>query len=84
MCDAGSIVSSSIGITGGATGTIAPEAAAQATTDTTVAVVACHLHGVPADVPALRERLPGVRIIEDCAQAWAQVSTADPSGRWVT
>ncbi len=34
------------------------------------AIVACHLHGVPADIPALRGVVgDSVPIIEDCAQA---------------
>jgi hypothetical protein len=49
--------------------TIAPSAAAAARTAKTKAVVACHLHGVPADVPALRDALPGVPVVEDCAHA---------------
>ena len=35
----------------------------------TRAVIACHLHGVCADVPAIRRLLPGVTVIEDVAQA---------------
>jgi hypothetical protein len=33
------------------------------------ALVATHLHGVMADIPALRQLLPQIPIIEDCAQA---------------
>lgn len=52
-----------------ATWTIDPEAAAARVTSRTRVAVACHLLGIPADVPALRSALPGVLVIEDCAQA---------------
>jgi len=50
--------------------TLDPAAAAAARTRETRAVLACHLHGVCADVPALRRLLPGVPVIEDAAQAF--------------
>jgi DegT/DnrJ/EryC1/StrS aminotransferase family len=49
--------------------TLDPAAAAAAGTPKTRAVIACHLHGVCADVPAIRRLLPGVTVIEDVAQA---------------
>jgi dTDP-4-amino-4,6-dideoxygalactose transaminase len=48
--------------------TIDPSAAAARRTARTLAVVATHLLGTPADVPALRAALPGVPVVEDCAQ----------------
>lgn len=53
-----------------ATLTLDPDAAAKARTGRTRAVIACHLHGVCADIPALRDLLPGVGIVEDAAQAF--------------
>jgi dTDP-4-amino-4,6-dideoxygalactose transaminase len=50
--------------------TLDPGAAAAARTRQTRAVVACHLHGICADVPAIRLLLPGVGILEDAAQAF--------------
>lgn len=50
--------------------TIDPAAAAQARTSRTRAAVACHLHGICADIPALRRRLPGIGICEDASQAF--------------
>jgi dTDP-4-amino-4,6-dideoxygalactose transaminase len=52
------------------TWTINPAAAARLRTARTRAVVACHLLGTPADVPGLRAALPGLPIVEDCAQAF--------------
>lgn len=49
--------------------TIDPRACLRAATPHTRAIVASHLHGVCADIPALRARLPHVPIIEDCAAA---------------
>jgi len=49
--------------------TLDPAAAVTARTPKTRAVIACHLHGVCADVPAIRRLLPGVTVIEDVAQA---------------
>jgi hypothetical protein len=53
-----------------ATLTIDPLAAAAAATSRTRAVIACHLHGVCADVPALRAAVPRAVVIEDAAQAF--------------
>lgn len=50
--------------------TMAPQAAALARTDQTHALIACHLHGICADIPALRESVPGIPIVEDVAQAF--------------
>jgi hypothetical protein len=50
--------------------TVDPAAAAKARTNRTRALIACHLHGICADVPALRAMLPGVGIVEDAAQAF--------------
>jgi dTDP-4-amino-4,6-dideoxygalactose transaminase len=50
--------------------TIDPRAAARARTSRTRAVVACHLHGICADIPALRHQLPGTGICEDASQAF--------------
>jgi dTDP-4-amino-4,6-dideoxygalactose transaminase len=50
--------------------TIDPGAAAQARTTRTRAVIACHLHGICADIPALRRQLPGIGICEDASQAF--------------
>jgi len=50
--------------------TIDPRAAAQARTSQTRAVVACHLHGICADIPALRRLLPGIGVCEDASQAF--------------
>lgn len=53
-----------------ATLTVSPAAVVAAVGPATRAVVACHLHGVAADVPALRRVLePSVMVIEDAAQA---------------
>jgi hypothetical protein len=49
--------------------TLAAAAAAAARSPKTRAVITCHLHGICADVPAIRRRLPGVAIVEDAAQA---------------
>jgi dTDP-4-amino-4,6-dideoxygalactose transaminase len=49
--------------------TLDPAAAVTARTPRTRALIACHLHGVCADVPAIRRLLPGVTVIEDVAQA---------------
>ncbi len=53
-----------------ATLTLDPAAASKARTTRTRAVIACHLHGICADIPALRWALPGVGILEDAAQAF--------------
>jgi dTDP-4-amino-4,6-dideoxygalactose transaminase len=52
-----------------ATLTIDPVASAGAITRRTKAVIACHLHGVVADVPALRAAVGDLPIVEDCAGA---------------
>jgi hypothetical protein len=53
-----------------ATMTLDPAFAARQMDAATDAIVVCHLHGVPADVPGLRAIVPAaVPIIEDCAQA---------------
>lgn len=51
--------------------TIDPEAAAQALTPRTRAIVAVHLYGQPADLSALAElcRRRDIALVEDCAQA---------------
>jgi dTDP-4-amino-4,6-dideoxygalactose transaminase len=50
---------------------IDPEHVAQLINDRTRAIIAVHLYGHPADVPALREVVDGrdIHIVEDCAQA---------------
>ena len=63
-----------------ATLTIDPRAAAAGRTRRTMAVVACHLHGVPADVPGLRRALPGLSVIEDCAHALGSTLDERPVG----
>ena len=50
--------------------TLEPTAAMTAQTTRTRAVIACHLHGVCADVPAIQRLLPDVRVIEDVAQGF--------------
>jgi dTDP-4-amino-4,6-dideoxygalactose transaminase len=60
--------------------TIDPVAAAKASGPRTRAVIACHLHGVCADVPALRDCLPGVGILEDAAQAFGSCLDGRPAG----
>lgn len=63
-----------------ATLTIDPAAAAELRTRRTRAVVATHLFGIPADVPALEVALPGLVIVEDCAQAFGSVLDGRPVG----
>jgi hypothetical protein len=63
-----------------ATLTLDPAAAAKARTRRTRAVIACHLHGICADIPALRELLPGVGIVEDAAQAFGCCLDGLPAG----
>jgi hypothetical protein len=60
--------------------TLDPVAAAKARTSRTRAIIACHLHGVCADVPALRALLPGVGIVEDAAQAFGCTLDGNPAG----
>jgi hypothetical protein len=50
--------------------TIDPRTAARARTARTRAAVACHLHGICADIPALRHHLPEIGICEDASQAF--------------
>lgn len=57
------------------TWTIDADAAYALRTDKARAVVACHLFGIPADLLALRQALPDLPLIEDCAQAFG--STLD-------
>jgi hypothetical protein len=52
-----------------ATMTIDPFAVQRHLADDVAAVVACHLHGVAADVPAIRDAVGDIPIVEDCAQA---------------
>ncbi|HEY8427775.1 MAG TPA: DegT/DnrJ/EryC1/StrS family aminotransferase, partial [Sandaracinaceae bacterium] len=52
------------------TGTIDPASAAAAVGPRTRAVLAVHLYGNLVDVDALRAALPGLFVIEDCAQAF--------------
>jgi hypothetical protein len=60
--------------------TLDPVAAAKARTSRTRAVIACHLHGICADIPALRTLLPGVAIVEDAAQAFGCTLDGYPAG----
>lgn len=60
--------------------TIDPAGAAAARTSRTSAVIACHLHGICADVPALRARLPGIPVLEDAAQAFGCALDGLPAG----
>jgi dTDP-4-amino-4,6-dideoxygalactose transaminase len=83
---AGSAAAASLGavpvgvMTDPATLTIDPAAAAEARTGRTRAVIACHLHGVCADIPALRGLLPGVGILEDAAQGFGCGLDGRPAG----
>jgi len=43
-------------------------------------VIATHLFGIPADVPALQVALPQVSIVEDCAQAFGSILDGRPVG----
>lgn len=63
-----------------ATLTIDPAAAADLRTAKTRAVIATHLFGIPADIPTLQEALPGVPIVEDCAQAFGSILDGKPVG----
>jgi dTDP-4-amino-4,6-dideoxygalactose transaminase len=60
--------------------TMDPGAARQVRTPMTTAAVVCHLHGVPADVDGIRDALPGVSVIEDCAQALGGLVGSAPVG----
>ncbi|CAN5333688.1 hypothetical protein BH11ACT4_BH11ACT4_13060 [soil metagenome] len=63
-----------------ATLTIDPTRAASLRTARTRAVIATHVLGIPADVPALRCTLPWVPILEDCAQAFGSQLDGQPVG----
>lgn len=63
-----------------ATLTIAPAAAAAARTRRTRALLATHLHGVAADVVALRHALPGLPVVEDFSQAYGSMLEGRPVG----
>jgi hypothetical protein len=63
-----------------ATLTLDPAAAAGARTRRTRAIIACHLHGICADIPALRSLLPGLGILEDAAQAFGCRLDGLPAG----
>jgi hypothetical protein len=60
--------------------TIDPAAAGALRTAKTRAVIATHLFGIPADIPALQLALPGVSIVEDCAQALGSTLDGRPVG----
>lgn len=62
------------------TWTIDPRAAQALRGRSTRAVVACHLLGIPADVPGLRTALPGLRVAEDCAPAFGSTLDGTPVG----
>ena len=63
-----------------ATLTIDPGAAAAARTPAVNAVIPCHLHGIPADVPALAAALTGVDVVEDRAKAFDAALDGTPTG----
>lgn len=64
-----------------ATGTLAPNELAGLLSPQTAAVVATHLYGVPADIPALRAALPrDLPIVEDAAQALGATLDGHPVG----
>lgn len=53
-----------------ATMTVDPQSVREHLDRNVAAIVACHLHGVPADIPAIRGFVDGaIPIIEDCAQS---------------
>ena len=60
--------------------TVDPAEAAQRRTARTRALIATHLLGIPADIPALRKALPRLPIIEDCAQAFGSNLDGQPVG----
>lgn len=60
--------------------TIDPVEAAARRTSRTRAVVATHLFGIPADIPALAKAVPWVPIVEDCAQALGSTLDGVPVG----
>jgi dTDP-4-amino-4,6-dideoxygalactose transaminase len=64
--------------------TMAPDAAAAAVTSRTRAIVAVHLYGHPANLPALLDvaRRHSLLLIEDCAQAHGATLNGQPVGTW--
>lgn len=62
------------------TATIDPTQIVERRTDRTRAIVACHLHGVPADIPAIRDVVRDLPIIEDGAQALGSTLDGRPVG----
>jgi DegT/DnrJ/EryC1/StrS aminotransferase family len=60
--------------------TISPAAVRAALSPRTSAVIACHLHGVCADVPAIRAEVGTVPIVEDCAAALGSTLDERPAG----
>lgn len=60
--------------------TIDPVAAARRRSERTKAAVACHLHGVCADIPALRSHLPALPVVEDAAGAFGSTLDGRPAG----
>ena len=60
--------------------TIDPAAARALRTAKTRAVIATHIFGIPAGIPALQDALPGVPIVEDCAQAFQSTLDGRPVG----
>lgn len=67
-----------------ATGTIDVEAARDALSDRTAAVMAVHLYGLPADLRALTDLCTthGLALIEDAAQAHGATVDGRPVGGW--
>jgi dTDP-4-amino-4,6-dideoxygalactose transaminase len=63
-----------------ATLTIDPTAAAARRTAKTRALIATHLFGIPADIPALQKALPGLPIVEDCCQSFGSTLDGNPVG----
>lgn len=68
----------------GADGTIDVEAAAAAVSPRTAAVMAVHLYGLPADLPALADLCAtrGLALVEDAAQAHGASVHGRPVGGW--
>jgi dTDP-4-amino-4,6-dideoxygalactose transaminase len=63
-----------------ATLTINPALAAARRTARTRAIIATHLFGIAADMPEIRRVLPGVPVVEDCAQAFGSTLDGRPVG----